>query len=214
MTSAALLARKTHRPPPGLALLDDASLPLSRVHEICGRARRTLAVRIAAKLLAEIKSPPSTAPIFWITPKWERNRLNTDGLVPLLPPQSLIFLDPIRGEDILWSMEEILRSGAAPMVVADLPDPPGMTQVRRLHLAAETGAGEGRFRPLGLMLTPGSGGAPGVETRWQMEPDHTPGRVRWRLDRLRARMAPPKTWALTGNHLFHPSSGPQNHTGR
>ncbi|MGH1415291.1 MAG: ImuA family protein [Pelagimonas sp.] len=198
MTAAALLSRKSHRPPPGLPLLDGVSLPLSRVHEICGRARRTLAVRIAAKLLDEVK----TGPIFWITPKWERNRLNTDGLVSLLPPQSLIYLDPLRAEDILWSMEEILRSGAAPMVVADLPDPPGMTQVRRLHLAAETGTGEGRFRPLGLMLTPGTGGAPGVETRWQMEPEHTPGRVRWRLDRVRARMAPPKSWQLGGDHLF------------
>ncbi|SMX30231.1 hypothetical protein TRP8649_04374 [Pelagimonas phthalicica] len=204
MTAHTLLSRKTHRPPPGLPVMEQASLPLSRVHEICGRARRSWAVHIASRLLAELR----TGPIFWISPTWEHNQLNTDGLVSLLPPQSLIFLSPLRAEDILWSMEEILRSGAAPLVVADLPAPPGMTAVRRLHLAAETGAGEGRFRPLGLLLTPGNGGAPGVETRWQMEPDHRPGQTRWRLERLRARMAPPKSWSL--DRLGSP---PQDHAG-
>lgn len=196
MTAAALLSRKPHRPPPSLDLQDGMHLPLSRVHELCGQARRTLAVRIAARVLAD-KSGPNSGPIFWITPKWERNQLNTDWLVSLLPPQSLIFLSPLRGEDILWSMEEILRSGAAPMVVADLPEPPGMTPVRRLHLAAETGTAEGKFRPIGLLLTPGAGGAPGVETRWRMEPQHSADQTRWQLDRIRARMAPPKSWVLT-----------------
>ncbi|PYG33264.1 ImuA family protein [Pelagimonas varians] len=196
MTAASLLSRKSHRPPPALDLQDGMQLPLSRVHELCGQARRTLAVRIAARLLAS-KSGSASGPIFWITPKWERNQLNTDGLVSLLPPQSLIFLSPLRGEDILWSMEEVLRSGAAPMVVADLPEPPGMTPVRRLHLAAETGTAEGKFRPIGLLLTPGAGGAPGVETRWRMEPQHRAGQTRWQLDRIRARMAPPKSWVLT-----------------
>ena len=63
--------------------------------------------------------------------------------------------------------------------------------------AAETGAAEGSGAPLGLILTPGEGGAPGVDSRWHMAPAHTPGRLGWTLSRRRARTLPPATWAVT-----------------
>ncbi|WP_146586259.1 ImuA family protein [Puniceibacterium confluentis] len=182
-----LLGRAAHQPPPSLTLLDEIALPLSRVHEICGRARRTLALVIAAR---------AGAPVFWIAPAWTATQLNPDGMLSFLQPQDVTFLSPRRSEDILWCTEEILRSGAVPVVVAELPEPPGLTPVRRLHLAAEAGTGEGHCRPIGLLLTPGTGGAPGIETRWQIDPDHTPGRTCWQLSRTRARMAPPKRWQL------------------
>lgn len=189
------LSRAPHQPPSSLTLLDEIALPLSRVHEICGRARRTLALMIAAR---------AGAPVFWIAPAWESDPLNPDGMLAFLPPQDVTFLSPQRPADILWCTEEILRSGAVPVVVAELPEPPGLTPVRRLHLAAEAGTGEGHCRPLGLLLTPGTGGAPGIETRWQMDPDHAPGHTAWQVSRLRARMAPPKRWQLcqTGNRAF------------
>ncbi len=69
--------------------------------------------------------------------------------------------------------------------------------MRRLHLAAETGASETGPRPLGLLLTPGQGGAQGIETRWHMAGDHRPGGdPGWRLDRRRARTAPQKGWRV------------------
>lgn len=140
-------------------------------------------------------------PVLWITPRWGADALNPDGVAMIGRPQDILFADATRPEDLLWAAEEGVRSGAVPLVVADLPDPPGMVPVRRLHLAAQAGAAEGRWRPLCLLLTPGDGGAPGVETRWKMDPAHLPGRSRWRLERLRARMAPPRGWWFENGSL-------------
>jgi len=193
--STHLLARKTHRPRDGVCPLPDLPLARGRAHEICGAARRSFALWVAAV---------TTGPVLWIQPCWEPARLNPDGMQPFVDPARFLFLHAQRAEDLLWSCEEALRSGAVQLVVADLPGPPAMTPVRRLHLAAETG-GSGGPAPLALLLTPGRGGAPGIESRWHLAPDHTvaarnraatlPGQ--WLLSRLRARTAPPKSWRVT-----------------
>ncbi len=189
MTSQ-LLTRSSHREAarPALPFLGDLALPLGRAHEICGNARRFLACLIAAR---------TQGPVFWIAPAWTAERLNPEAVARLFDPGRITFLDPVRAEDLLWSMEEVLRAGAVPLCVADLPGPPGLTAVRRLHLAAETGAAESGAAPLGLILTPGDGGAPGIETRWHIDAAHGgDGRRAWRLERRRARTAPQKSWRL------------------
>ncbi|MHA6346112.1 ImuA family protein [Roseivivax sp. CAU 1761] len=185
------LARKPHTPLPALEIWPGLALPTARLHEICGAARRTLALHLAARAAA------AGGPVLWIAPEWGADPLNPDGVAALLPPGALLFVTARRGEDLLWAMEEALRAGAAPVVVADLAGPPGLTPVRRLHLAAEAGAAETGQRPLGLILTPGEGGAPGVETRLRLDPAHRPERSLWHLVRLRARMAPPRDWWLS-----------------
>ncbi|MEM1386171.1 MAG: hypothetical protein AAF748_02650 [Pseudomonadota bacterium] len=185
--SALDLGQKS-RARPELRFLDTLGLPLGRAHEICGNARRLLAALIAAAV---------EGPVFWIAPSWSTDRLNPEALVPLFDPGRLIFVEPKRAEDLLWCLEEVLRSGAVPLAVADLPEPPGLTPVRRLHLAAETGAGEAPGGPLALLLTPGEGGAPGVETRWQISSAHrASGPPCWALHRLRARHAKEQSWRL------------------
>nr|WP_257883730.1 hypothetical protein [Roseobacter insulae] len=184
------MSRRSAKAGPTLPLLATAPelhLAQARVHEACGLARRTLALWLAAQ---------TQGPVMWIAPSWTQEQLHCDGVTAWIDPARLIFIHPRRPDDVLWTMEEILRSGAVALAVADLPGLPGLTQVRRMHLAAETGAAEGQYAPLGLLLTPGAGGAAGVETRWHLSPAHTKGPETWRLERLRARTAPQQGWEV------------------
>ena len=186
-----VITRRGDRLRPALSVLGEVVLERARMHEGCGVARRTFAMMAAAAL---------EGPVLWIQPGWVPERLYMPGVRQFMQPGRLIFVTVKRAEDLLWSMEEALRSGAVPLVVADLPDTPGLTPVRRLHLAAETGAQEGHCAPVGLLLTPGDGGAQGVESRWHMTPHHAPGLERWQLERRRARMLPPKGWLVEHGH--------------
>jgi protein ImuA len=182
-------------------LVGTLTLRRGRVHEFCGPSRRMLAALVMAR---------GQGPVVWARPAWGADRLNPAGLQPLADPGRLIFATAPRDEGVLWAMEEALRSGAVPLVVAELAAPPGLTPVRRLHLAAAAGA-EAAARsdapaPLGLILTPGlgqagQGGAPGVESRWHLAPAPSPrllwtDSADWTLCRLRARLLPPARWRL------------------
>jgi protein ImuA len=196
-----LLSRVPHAGRPALPVVGEMALALGRAHEFCGAARRLLALAVAAA---------RPGPILWIVPAWAPERLNGEGVTEWVDPGRLILVHPQRAEDLLWCMEEGLRAGAAPLVVAELPEPPPLTPVRRLHLAAETGTetgtgagagastGAGGAAPLGLILSAGAGGAAGVESRWRLDPVHDgPQAMAWRLARLRDRAAPPSEWPLT-----------------
>lgn len=180
---------------PGAPLLPGAAAGLTlargRVHEGCGPARRTLAAFLMGREAA--------TPVLWILPGWVPERPMPDGLLAWANPARLILVAARRPEDMLWAAEEALRSGAVPLVIADLLDPPALTPVRRLQLAAEAGAetvagAASAPPPLGLLLTPGEGGAAGADSRWHLA--QAPGGG-WRLARLRARRDPPAAWDLS-----------------
>lgn len=182
-----LLTRTRPAAAPQVDVLDGIAVPLGRVHEICGPARRTLALIWAAAMRG--------GPVIWVAPEWTVDRLHPAGVQTWLDPSRILFVTPRKAPDVLWSLEEALRAGGG-VVVGDLPEPPGLTAVRRLHLAAEAGARAGR-PALSLLLVPGDGGAPGVETRWFFAPRHAQARAaqdHWQLERRRARMVPPAFW--------------------
>jgi len=185
---AHLISRtRPHRPEAGQRFVGDLELIKGRVHEFCGSARRTLAMTLATRTQGRI---------IWIRAGWVPDLLNMDGVQSYINPGRLTFVTCRRPEDILWSMEEVLRSGAVPLVITEVPGYPALTPIRRLHLAAETGGREGDYTPLGIVLTPSltgqDGGAQGVETRWRLAPNGP----NWHLSRLRARTAPVAHWQM------------------
>ena len=185
-----LLSRRPARALPSYSVVSEApdiQVAQGRVHEACGPARRTFAMWLAMQ---------TQGPVFWVAVDWEKDRLHAEGVSAWIDPARLFFVSPRRAEDLFWTLEEILRSGAVAFAVAELPALPNLTQVRRLHLAAETGAQMGQFTPTGLLTTPGTGGAPGVETRWHLAQKHSAGTDGWALERLRARTAPRKSWSI------------------
>ncbi|MCC6007326.1 MAG: hypothetical protein JJU40_06595 [Rhodobacteraceae bacterium] len=186
------------------------ALARTRLHEGCGPARLVLGL-----LAARAQMAADAAPVFWIRQGWETTAPFPPGLAPFLDPGRLVVVTPRRTEDIFWCLEEVLRSGEAGLAVAELPQPPGLTAVRRLHLAAETGATEGRLAPVGLALTPGDGGAAGVESRWHLAPlPAHGGPAWWRLERRRARTAPPASWLLRREgaaFIAHPPDAAPGH---
>ncbi|SIS69441.1 protein ImuA [Roseivivax lentus] len=181
-----LLRRAPAKVPPAIALTPDIALREGRVHEICGGSRVHFALALAGR---------TDGPVLWIGPPGGSG-LNPCGLHGLCDPARLLFVAAPREIDRLWALEETLRAGAVALAVADLTEAPGLTPVRRLQLAAEAGSTR-EARPTGLILTPGAGGAAGIESRWHSMPDHGPGRQRWQVARPRARMAPPAAWTLT-----------------
>lgn len=198
--STHLLSSHRTRTRPTIPLAPGLDLAQARVHEACGSARHGFALWLASRL---------QGPVLWIAPGWQAEQPHPQGMWDFTDPARFLFVTPRRGEDLLWCMEETLRAGAVPLVVADLQDAPALTPVRRLHLAAETGGGLTGQPPLGLLLTPDGGGAQGVESRWHMTGCHEGRQRRWRLERRRARTEPVKAWIATQSaprqavHLTH-----------
>ncbi|WP_205961627.1 ImuA family protein [Pararhodobacter oceanensis] len=195
-------------PPPAplypLQPLQDVALARGRVHEFTGSARRTLAA------LAVGAAQPE-GPVIWFRPAWRSDGFYPYGLATLMQdPSALIIAKCKRPVDVLWSMEESLRSGCIALVIGEIAEAPDLRQVRRLHMAADEGlmrnrqAGRHAPAPLGVMLghETARSAIAGVESRWSlhhMPPDPAllrPAAPRWRLGRQLQRGQPPKDWEL------------------
>ncbi len=170
-----------------ITMWDIISLAQGRLHECAGRARRSFALMLAAK---------TRGPVIWISATYSPDQLNPAGIESFVDPGRFLFIKISQKEDMLWTMEEALRSGAVELIVADLPYFPALSPIRRLQLAAEAGSELGMVAPLGLILTPNSGGAQGVETRWTLQPNAQGFYAGWFLSRIKSRGAPPKTWCI------------------
>ena len=195
MSHALLTPDRAHKARPEIPLFRDVTLSMGRVHEFCGPARRTLAAIVASRL---------DGPVFWIRPSWHPDALYLPALARFFNPGRLTLLSPNRVDEFLWTMETALREGCVPLVVGDFHAPVELTPVRRLHLAAESAMEDRMRNVIGILLSPGNGGSPGVETRWHLAGRHNGPARRWHLERRRARMEPPRAWELRPGWTLEP----------
>jgi protein ImuA len=185
--------------PFGVAGIDGAlpwgGLPRACLHEIVGDASgEGFSAALLARLIA------GRGPALWCLAHGE---LYGPGLgVFGLDPDRLVVARARRSDDVLWAMEEGLRSGQPGAVLGEVRGL-DLTAGRRLQLAARAG----RVTCLALR-PPEAGSAPGAAvTRWRV--DVAPslpveglpglGRARWRVELARCRGASAHRWLLEWN---------------
>ncbi len=195
MLARPTIARAAPPCPTGLPPLDrvlpQGGLRRGALHEIVSTAAdRPAAEGFAATLLAALAGP-----VLWCRAVLD---LYGPGLAALgLAPDRLILVRAPRPRDLLWAMEEGLRTPGLAAVIGQ-PASLDLTASRRLQLAAE-GSGT-----IGIVLTCAETASPTASvTRWRVEAapsgqgfgadrrDFGLARARWRVTLTRCRGAVP-----------------------
>lgn len=166
------------------AALPEGGLVLGGVHEATGSAAGCFVGMVATQL---------EGPVLWCVDVDARTKLFGPGLVSFgLHPVRVIVAHCRGRTDLLWAMEEGLRTSALAAVIGEPSGLVDQTASRRLQLAAEVGD------TLGIVLNSERGvwfAASALESRWRI--DNAPaGDVacpRWRvvLERCRGGVREP-----------------------
>ena len=145
----------------------------------------------------------------WIQPDFagqEAGNLYGPGLTALgLPMERLLLLRVARAVDVLWAMEEALKSGVLATVIAELTDDgpaADLTATRRLALAARDGGG------LGFLLRHRISPEPSAAaTRWDIAAAPSIadafgglGRTAFTLSLVKNRRGPLGRWTTEWDH--------------
>jgi len=170
------------RPDPGG---DPFALAPGRVHEVQGGGRHAFVLFQAAR---------HPGALLWVLPA-HASHLPVPQAMPDGVAGRLILIRTGSEADLLRSVEDSLRSGAAGLVIAEPERPLSLTAGRRLQLAAETGS------TTGLIAIRGGAGSGAAETRWQCEPipGDTPDSAPHRWSRVRNRTGGPGAWVVHWN---------------
>lgn len=188
--------------PFGITALDRGlpwgGLPLGALHEVVGAGGEGEDGAVAAAFLAGILARLAPErPVLWCL---TRADLYASGLAAFgLAPGRLILARASHDRDILWAMEEGLRSPALAAVIGEVAFLSAAAS-RRLQLAAETSG------TTGFVLCRGNSSATtsSAVTRWRLAalpgsamPDEPGvGRPRWRVELLRCRGGMPTVWEI------------------
>lgn len=203
---------------PGIdGMLGPAGLEIGAVHEVkpvssgadwlaaCAAAH-SFALMLGVRRLQAEAGKTGRTHVLWCASKSMTAELGAPygpGLAALgLDPHHLILAEPARQQDVLWTLEEGLKSDSLALAVAQLEDV-ALTPARRLALAAAAGR-----TPCLLLTHPRAAPAAATASRWRIAPapgaPHpldplAPGAVRLRvaLERCRGRPAPPEDLSLT-----------------
>lgn len=189
------------------ALLSEGGLDQAAVHEIkpsaeAGWAAATgcahrFALALAVRRLATLSGAQPSAPILLCTDVRHAAEAGTPygpGLAALgIDPGRLLIVEAAKPADVLWAVEEGLKSHALALVLALLDDIE-LSPARRLALAAA-----GTRTPCLMLTHPRSPPAAATATRWRIGPtpsaphEHdraAPGVPRFRVELERCRDSP------------------------
>lgn len=191
----------------GVAGIDAATGGLSpgAVHEAVpvdgceGAAAAGFAVALALRRLVAKESRP----VLWVTRRdglYEAGALSARGLADLGADPGRFLLAAGRADaDVLWALEEAVRSGAVALAVGEV-EAADLTATRRLSLAArEHGV------PALLLRATRRLGPSAARTRWRVAAapsvpprfaHRAPGRPRWRVTLEKGFRERPQEWVL------------------
>ena len=127
----------------------------SRTHEVCGPAATPFALTLGAALGGKV---------FWVREAWLGETINPVSFARFLDPKQLLVAQAPSHLDVLAVAEEALRSGGIALVVMEITQPIGLTEGRRLQLAAQAG------QSTGLCILPEGMGSNAAQTRWHCAP--------------------------------------------
>ncbi len=173
-------------------------LKIGKIHEVLGPAKIRLAILIGAK---------TKGLIVWIRPDWSDFSINTDAISSWFSPNQLLLINAKNKNDLFFATEEVLRSGISEVTIAEFPQIPNSLQMRRIHLAINSGIKSNNTnQPLGLILSPNKGGATSVDSRWYASTlpcwnnlnhkKYENLEQKWYLKRLFSRSDPIKEWVI------------------
>jgi len=151
-------------------VLPGGGLRRGAVHEIAGIAASGFAAMAAGRL---------NGPVLWCVDQYARGHLYGPGLVAFgLAPDRLVVACCANRTDMLWAMEEGLRTPGLAAVVGEPGGTVDLTASRRLQLAAETGGA------LGLVLVRGQSQRGGARRGEARRGGFAPSALasRWRVD--------------------------------
>lgn len=127
-----------------------------RTHEVYGPGAYAFALTLAAQI---------KGPFLWVREAWLSEQINPIGSAELIDPSDLLVAQGGDQTEVLAVAEEALRSGALRFVVIELTKEIGLTEGRRLQLAARDG------KSTGLAIISEGMGSNAAETRWLCQPE-------------------------------------------
>jgi len=171
----------------------------ARAHEVCGDG---------ALVFAAIAAGTARGAVVWISESW-RPTVNPEGLAPYCDPGRLLLTRADSQLNVLASAETALRSGAAGLVVAEVSGTIGLTEGRRLQLAAEAGG------TTAVLLIPEGAGSNAAETRWRCAGATAPAggphdprqnghdSTRWRWSLIKNKIGTLSEWVVRWDAASH-----------
>lgn len=129
------------------------SLAPSRVHEVSGPAAASFAFMMMRKGETVICGPER-----WLS------SLHPEAVERFCDPNALLHVPCPLDADALWAAESALRTSSVANVILVTEKSPGLTNFRRLQLAALAG------KTLGLVITNRPASSTAAETRWYCAP--------------------------------------------